>query len=236
MANPLTKKTSVVTGATSGIGAAIAEELLNAGANVVLAGRNEKKLIEKKNELNMDEKVLYVKTDMTKEEDVIHLKEETVKKFGNVDIYVNNAGVMKSSSVTNGAVTDWEQMIDTNIKGVLYGINSILPEMLENESGHIFNIASDLGFDVLERSTVYSATKFAVRAISMGLEKELAKTGVRISNVSPGMVETKLSSESPFDSQGKKLEPRDIGRAVVYAATQPDYVDVNEITIRTIWE
>src|SRR5699024_3775899 len=129
-----------------------------------------------------------------------------------------------------------EQMIDTNIKGVLYGINSILPEMLENESGHIFNIASDLGFDVLERSTVYSATKFAVRAISMGLEKELAKTGVRISNVSPGMVETKLSSESPFDSQGKKLEPRDIGRAVVYAATQPDYVDVNEITIRTIWE
>src|SRR5690625_7846534 len=106
---------SVVTGETSGIGAAIAEELLNAGANVVLAGRNEKKLIEKKNELNMDEKVLYVKTDMTKEEDVIHLKEETVKKFGNVDIYVNNAGVMKSSSVTIGAVTDWEQMIDTNI-------------------------------------------------------------------------------------------------------------------------
>jgi len=129
-----------------------------------------------------------------------------------------------------------EQMIDNNIKGVLYGINSILPEMLENEAGHIFNIASDLGFDVLERSTVYSATKFAVRAISMGLEKELAKTGVRISNVSPGMVETKLSSESPFDSQGKKLEPRDIGRAVVYAVTQPDYVDVNEITIRTIWE
>lgn len=215
MANPLTKKTAVVTGATSGIGAAIAEELLNAGANVVLAGRNEEKLIEKKNELNMDEKILYVKTDMTKEEDVIQLKKETINKFGNIDIYVNNAGVMKSSSVVNGAVTEWEQMIDTNIKGVLYGINSILPEMLENESGHIFNIASDLGFDVLERSTVYSATKFAVRVISMGLEKELAKTGVRISNVSPGMVETKLSSESPFDSRGKKLEPKDIGRAVV---------------------
>lgn len=97
---------------------------------------------------------------------------------------------MKSSSVI-----EWEQMIDTNIKGVLYGINSILPEMLENESGHIFNIASDLGFDVLERSTVYCATKFGVRAISMGLEKELAKTGVRISNVSPGMVETKLSQK-----------------------------------------
>src|SRR5699024_10797108 len=123
-----------------------------------------------------------------------------------------------------------EQMIDNYIKGVLYGINSILPEMLDNESGHICNIGSDFGFDVLECSYVYSATKFDVCAISMGLEKELAKTGVRISNVSPGMVETKLSSESPFDSQGKKSEPRDIGRAVLYAATQPDYVDVNEIT------
>src|SRR5699024_6090387 len=143
MANPLTKKTSVVTGATSGIGAAIAEELLNAGANVVLAGRNEKKLIEKKNELNMDEKVLNDKTDMTKEEDVINLIEETVKIFGYVDIYVNKVGVMMTACVINGAVRDGEQMIDTNIEGVLYSINSSLPDMLENVSGHIFNIASD---------------------------------------------------------------------------------------------
>src|SRR5699024_12822270 len=104
-----------------------------------------------------------------------------------------------------------EQMIDTNIKGVLYGINSILPEMLENESGHIFNIASALGFDVLERSTVYSATMFAVRAISLGLEKELARIGVGKSNVSLGMVETKLSSERPFDSQGSRLRASELG-------------------------
>src|SRR5690625_3572977 len=122
-----------------------------------------------------------------------------------------------------------EQMIDNNIKGELYGINSILPEMLENEAGHIFNIASDLGFDVLERSTVYSEIKFEGSDITMRLEKEHANTGVSIANVSLEIEETELSTESPFDRQGKKLEPIDKGRAVVYAVTQPDYEDVNEI-------
>src|SRR5699024_5233214 len=102
------------------------------------------------------------------------------------------------------------------------------------KSGHIVNIASDSGFEVIERLTVYCATKFAVRAISTGLEKELANTGVRTTNISPGMVETPLRSESPFEKDRKKLEPTDSANRVIYALTQPYYVNINEITVRPV--
>lgn len=234
MVEQLMGKTAVVTGASSGIGAAIVKELVGEGANVVLAARNEQKLAEIVADMDQKEKTLCVKADMTNQKDVDALAEHAKEAFGSVDIYVNNAGKMGSSSVLNGAVPDWDQMIDINIKGALYGIHSVLPDMLKKSSGHIVNIASDSGFEVTKRLTVYSATKFAVRAISTGLEKELANTGVRVSNISPGMVDTKLSSESPFDSDREKLDPADIARAVVYAVTQPDYVNVNEILVRPV--
>ncbi|GLY11661.1 hypothetical protein Bbad01_28770 [Bacillus badius] len=125
-------------------------------------------------------------------------------------------------------------MIDVNIKGVLYGIHAVLPSMLERSSGHIINIASVSGLEVTKMSTVYSATKYAVRAISAGLEKELARTGVRVTNISPGMVDTPLSSASGRSNDRKKLEAADIAKAVTYAAAQPDYVNVNEITVRPV--
>lgn len=234
MTKPLIGKTAVVTGASSGIGSAIAKELVKAGANVVLAARNEKKLEEIADFIKQKEKTLCVKADVTSQKDVNSLAARAKTAFGSVDIYVNNAGMMGSSRVLEGDVSNWEQMIDINIKGVLYGIHSVLPDMLKKGSGHIVNIASDSGFEVTERLTVYCATKFAVRAISTGLEKELAKTGVRVTNISPGMVETPLSSNSPFENDRKKLETTDIARAVVYAVTQPDYVNVNEILVRPV--
>lgn len=234
MTNQLNGKTAIVTGASSGIGTAIAKELVNAGANVVLAARNKEKLENIVSEIGEEEKLLCIQTDVTKQQDVDFLAQRAKQVFGRVDIYVNNAGKMGSSRVLEGDISDWEQMIDINIKGVLYGIHSVLPEMLERRSGHIVNIASDSGFEVIERLTVYSATKFAVRAISTGLEKELANTGVRTTNISPGMVDTPLSSESPFENDRKKLEPADIAKAVIYAVTQPDYVDINEITVRPV--
>lgn len=234
MAEQLVGKTAIVTGASSGIGTAIAKELSKEGANVVLAARNEEKLAKVATDIGLEARTLCVKTDVTKRADMEALAERAKATFGSVDIYVNNAGVMGSSSVVNGAVSDWEQMIDINIKGVLYGIHSVLPEMLERKSGHIVNIASDSGFEVIKRLTVYCGTKFAVRAISTGLEKELANTGVRVSSISPGMVDTPLSSESPFESDRKKLKPTDIARAVIYAVTQPDYVNVNEILVRPV--
>jgi NADP-dependent 3-hydroxy acid dehydrogenase YdfG len=124
-------------------------------------------------------------------------------------------------------------MIDVNIKGVLYGVHAVLPSMLNRSTGHIINIASVAGLEVSKTSTVYSATKYAVRAISMGLEKELAKTGVRITNISPVMVDTDLNSNYDWNDR-KMLDAVDIAKAVVYAITQPDYVNVNEITIRPV--
>lgn len=122
-----------------------------------------------------------------------------------IDIFVNNVGKMGSSRILEGNVEDWEQMIDINVKGVLYGINSVLPKMREEGRGHIVNIASDSGFEIIERLNVYCATKFALRAISIGLEKELSNTGVKATNISSGMVETPLSSECPFEEGRKNI-------------------------------
>lgn len=227
-------KVAIVTGASSGIGAAIAKKLVENGANVILAARNEEKLESIIKETNSSGQALAVKTNMTQRADVEALAKKTAEAFGPVDIYVNGAGVMGSSTVTDGDVEDWEIMIDLNIKGVLYGINSVLPAMKERGSGHIINIASESAHEVIPRCTVYCGTKFAVRAIAEGMEKELEQTGVRVTSVSPGMVDTPLSTNSPFEEGRKKLTPEDIANAVVYAATQPDYVNVNEILVRPV--
>lgn len=229
-------KTAIVTGASSGIGIGIAKELVLEGANVVLAARRIEKLVELQQEVEAlgKGKVLAVQTDVSNKEDVFELVRRSEETFQQVDILVNNAGQVLSGTVRSGKVEDWETMIDVNIKGVLYGIHAVLPSMLERKQGHIINIASVSGFEVTKTSTVYSATKFAVRAISMGLEKELAKTGVKVTNISPGMVEVERNKDRPWDSERKKLEPKDIAKAVIYAVTQPDYVNVNEITVRPV--
>lgn len=226
-------KTVIVTGASSGIGQGIARELAKEGINVVLAARRIEKLEELKSELeaNTEAKILSIQMDVTSEKDVRLVVEQTLEQFGQIDALVNNAGQMLNGQVRSGAVDEWENMIDVNVKGVLYGINAALPSMVEKGSGHIINVASVSGFEVTKRSTVYSATKFAVRAISMGLEKELAQTGVRVTNISPGMVETPLSTAI---TDRKKLEVKDIAQAVIYALSQPDYVNVNEITVRPV--
>ncbi|HIW11622.1 MAG TPA: SDR family oxidoreductase [Candidatus Salinicoccus stercoripullorum] len=230
----LKDKVAIVTGASSGIGAAIAKKLAENGANVILAARNEEKLGQVRKDIGHMDRTLAVKTDMTQRADVEELAEKAASEFGPVDIYVNGAGVMGSSTVIDGDVEDWEIMIDLNIKGVLYGINSVLPGMKERGRGHIINIASDAGYEVIPRCTVYCGTKFAVRAIATGMEKELEQSGVRVTSVSPGMVDTPLSTNSPFEEGRKKLEPEDIANAVVYAATQPDYVNVNEVLVRPV--
>lgn len=233
---PLQGKTAIITGSSGGIGARIAKELAKEGTNVVLAARNVEKLseIEKEIKEQKNGKVLTVQTDVTNKQHVEVLVNKAEEAFNHVDILVNNAGQMLSSTIRSGKVEEWEKMIDVNIKGVLYNIHSVLPSMLERSCGHIINIASVSGFEVTKVSTVYSATKFAVRAISAGLEKELAKTGVRVTNISPGMVDTNLTDQSSWNNERKKLEPKDIAKAVVYAVTQPDYVNVNEITVRPI--
>ncbi|ADI00201.1 SDR family oxidoreductase [Salisediminibacterium selenitireducens] len=231
----LTGKTAVITGGGTGIGAGIARALAKEGVNVVLAGRRVEKLAAIESEINKADqgKALVVKTDVTSRDDVEELAKRAEDTFGQVDIFVNNAGHMLSSTVTAGQVDDWETMIDVNIKGVLFGINAVLPAMVERSSGHIVNVGSVAGLEVSKKSTVYSATKYAVRAITSGLEKELAQTGVRVTNIAPGMVDTDLTSSNDFGGR-KKLETKDIAAAVVYALSQPDYVNVNEINVRPV--
>lgn len=226
-------KTAIVTGASSGIGRAIANRLAEEGINVVLVARREDKLIDLEKEINENSQVraLAVKADVSKRKEVETMVKKAEHELGSIDFYVNNAGLMLSAAVTSGQIDDWEQMIDVNIKGVLYGINAVTPVMIERKSGHIINIASVSGLEVTKKSTVYSATKFAVRAISTGLEKELAHTGVRMTNISPGMVDTSLARHN---TTRRKLEATDIANAVVYAITQPAYVNVNEITVRPV--
>ncbi|HDK3329261.1 TPA: SDR family oxidoreductase [Staphylococcus aureus] len=228
----LTDKVALVTGAGSGIGEAIATLLHEEGAKVVLAGRNKDKLQNVANQLAQDS-VKVVPTDVTKKEEVDELIKIAQQTFGGLDIVINSAGQMLSSKITDYQVDEWDSMIDVNIKGTLYTAQAALPTMLEHSSGHLINIASISGFEVTKSSTIYSATKAAVHTITQGLEKELAKTGVKVTSISPGMVDTAITAAyNPTDR--KKLEPQDIAEAVLYALTQPKHVNVNEITVRPV--
>ncbi|HAR6697360.1 TPA: SDR family oxidoreductase [Staphylococcus aureus] len=228
----LTDKIAVVTGAGSGIGEAIATLLHEEGVKVILAGRNKDKLQNVANQLAQDS-VKVVPTDVTKKEEVDELIKIAQQTFGGLDIVINSAGQMLSSKITDYQVDEWDSMIDVNIKGTLYTAQAALPTMLEQSSGHLINIASISGFEVTKSSTIYSATKAAVHTITQGLEKELAKTGVKVTSISPGMVDTAITAAyNPTDH--KKLEPQDIAEAVLYALTQPKHVNVNEITVRPV--
>ncbi|HDK8270871.1 TPA: SDR family oxidoreductase [Staphylococcus aureus] len=228
----LTDKVAVVTGAGSGIGEAIATLLHEEGVKVILAGRNKDKLQNVANQLAQDS-VKVVPTDVTKKEEVDELIKIAQQTFGGLDIVINSAGQMLSSKITDYQVDEWDSMIDVNIKGTLYTAQAALPTMLEQSSGHLINIASISGFEVTKSSTIYSATKAAVHTITQGLEKELAKTGVKVTSISPGMVDTAITAAyNPTDR--KKLEPQDIAEAVLYALTQPKHVNVNEITVRLV--
>lgn len=228
----LTDKVAVVTGAGSGIGEAIATLLHEEGVKVILAGRNKDKLQNVANQLAQDS-VKVVPTDVTKKEEVDELIKIAQQTFGGLDIVINSAGQMLSSKITDYQVDEWDSMIDVNIKGTLYTTQAALPNMLEQSSGHLINIASISGFEVTKSSTIYSATKAAVHTITQGLEKELAKTGVKVTSISPGMVDTAITAAyNPTDR--KKLEPQDIAEAVLYALTQPSHVNVNEITVRPV--
>ncbi|MGW7850053.1 SDR family oxidoreductase [Staphylococcus xylosus] len=231
----LKNKVAIVTGASSGIGASIAETLSQHGVKVVLTGRNETRLSDVAKQLreNSQSEIDTHIIDVTQKDEVAKLVKETENKFGRVDILVNSAGLMLSSAITDGDVEAWENMIDVNVKGTLYGINAVLPIFLNQSTGHIINIASISGFEVTKQSTLYSASKAAVHTITQGLEKELAKTGVRVTSISPGMVDTPLSGNTDWGSR-KKLDPQDIAEAVVYALQQPSHVNINEVTVRPV--
>jgi NADP-dependent 3-hydroxy acid dehydrogenase YdfG len=231
----LNGKVAVITGASSGIGAGIAQAFAQQQMNVVLGGRNEQRLKEVASSIQEDTQV-QVRTfvvDVTKNDEVNNLVNFAQEQFGKIDVLVNSAGQMLSSAVTDGDVDAWDTMLDVNVKGMLYGINAVLPKFLAQSSGHIINIASISGFEVTKQSTLYSMTKTAVHTLTQDLEKELAKTGVRATSISPGMVETSMTESTDWGGR-KKLEPKDIAEAAIYALQQPAHVNVNEVTVRPV--
>ncbi len=240
----LKDKVVIVTGASSGIGNATAKKLAEAGAKVVLAARREDELKKLKDDIESNGgQALTVITDVTKRDDVKNLAQQAKEKFGACDILINNAGIMPLSYMKNMHVDEWLKMVDVNINGVLHCLAEVLPQMVERESGHIINISSTAGREVMVGSAVYSATKFAVRALSDGLRQELsANQGIRVTCIEPGAVETELM-ESITDDELKEdfednfgdvdfLDSEDIANAIYYALSQPEGVNVNELQVR----
>ena len=219
------EKVAVVTGASSGIGEAIANKLSQQGASIVLVGRNEQRLNEIVQQLNNPAKV--VTADVTVKSNI----DDMLKAV--IDHFVNSAGQSLSSKITDYNVEQWDTMIDVNIKGTLHVLQATLPYLLKQSSGHIINLASVSGFEPTKTNAVYGATKAAIHAITQSLEKELARTGVKVTSISPGMVDTPMTEGTDFGER-KKLEAQNIADAVVYALTQPSHVNVNEVTIRPV--
>ena len=241
--NAISDKVVVITGASSGLGEATARLLAERGAKLVLGARR----LDRLEKLAVDitaagGEAIAVATDVAKRADVENLIKAAQTKFGRVDVLINNAGIMPMAAMAKLKVEEWERMIDINIKGVLYGIAAVLPGMRENKSGHIINLSSVAGLRVSAGvGTVYSATKFAVKAISEGLRAEVGPEGIRVTTLYPGAVASELVGGSSDAEAGAAMKafyeaneiPADsVARAVAYAIEQPANVSINEITLR----
>ncbi|MCE7055211.1 SDR family oxidoreductase [Algoriphagus sp. AGSA1] len=234
-------KVIAITGASSGIGEAIARHLAGLGAKVCLGARRVDELEKITHEISKNGgQAIYKKVDVTQSDEVKDFVEFIVGEFKTVDVFINNAGVMPLSMINAYKINEWHTMIDVNIKGVLHGIAAALPVFEEKDSGQFINITSVGDRWVGPTSAIYSATKFAVRAISEGLRQEVSEN-IRVTIIAPGATESELA-ESISDPELKKLAvekfrinllPAEaIARAVAFAVTQPADVDVNELVVR----
>ncbi len=238
----LKNKVAIITGASSGIGEATAHLLAEKGVKVVLAARRVEKLEALKNDIEKNGGTAeIVVTDVSHKVAVQHLADHTIDKFGKIDFLINNAGLMPLSFVKNLHIDEWEKMIDVNIKGVMYAVAAVLPNMRKNKYGHIINISSVAGKKVMPGSAVYSATKFAVRAFTEGLRMELSpQENIRATSIEPGAVATELTNTITDDEiqqfvdklkEMEMLTSEDIARAILYAVEQPQHVNIGELLI-----
>ncbi len=241
MSNNIEGKVVVITGASSGLGEAAARILCVEGASVVLGARRIDRLQSLVDELTRNGgKALAIATDVTQYDQVKKLVDTAVQSYGRIDVIINNAGLMPNSPLERLKIDDWNQMIDVNIKGVLYGIAAALPHMKEQKAGHIINVSSVAGHKVRPGNAVYAATKHAVRALSEGLRMEVKPYNIRTTIISPGAVATELPesvTEPDVAENVRKIYERAIpaesfARAVAFAISQPEDVDVNEILFR----
>ncbi|MBN1213665.1 MAG: SDR family oxidoreductase [candidate division Zixibacteria bacterium] len=235
--NSLRDKIVLVTGASAGIGEACARKFSEAGARLLLCARRLDRL--EKLAASLKTECYSFKLDIQKESEVQQAIASLPEKWQAVDILVNNAGLSQGlDKVQEAVLSDWNTMIDTNIKGLLYISRAIIPGMVERGRGHIINIGSIAGHEVYPGGSVYCATKHAVRALTKGMLIDLVETPVRVTSVDPGLVETEFSEvrfkgdreRSKTVYQGyKPLDGDDIAEACVWAASRPEHVNIAEI-------
>ncbi|ASN62161.1 SDR family oxidoreductase [Latilactobacillus curvatus] len=239
--NDIQNKVVVITGASSGIGKETATLLAAKGAKLVLAARRTSALAALT--AQYDTEVIYQQTDVTQLADMQALIELTIAKFGRIDVLFNNAGLMPVSMLRDGKVDEWEAMIDINIKGALYGIKYALPLMEQQKSGHIITTDSVAGHFTGEGLSVYSATKYAMRAVMEGLRVEEVGMGIKSTLISPGHAQTELASRisdpqlraAVLKSETETgLTATDVANAVMNAIDTPDNVGINEVILRSI--
>ena len=239
----LKDKVVFITGASAGIGRSCAAAFAGTGARLILAARRLQRLEELAAELKHKpgENILLLELDVRDQPAVERVVEGLPPEWSAIDILVNNAGLSRGlDKIYEGKLEDWEEMIDANIKGLLYVSRAIIPGMVKRGQGHIINIGSISGHEVYPGGGVYCATKFAVDALSRGMRLDLSGTGLRVTQVSPGMVETEFSLvrfRGDRERAGKvykgvtPLSPDDVADAIVYCATRPPHVNVSEIIV-----
>ncbi|MES2947990.1 MAG: SDR family oxidoreductase [Pseudomonadota bacterium] len=240
MTHGIENKVVVITGGSSGLGAETARHLVRAGAKVILGARRLDRLQALAKELGLGAES-FVQTDVTDYAQVQALVARAIATHGRIDVMLNNAGVMPLSPLEMLRVDEWDQTIDVNIKGVLYGIAAALPYMKAQKSGQFINVSSVAGHLVSAGGVVYSASKFAVRAISEGLRKEVKPYNIRSTLLSPGAVDTELPASTKAEGMAQAMQafyahnaiPADsFARCALFAMSQPDAVDINEILFR----
>jgi len=237
------RKIGLVTGATAGIGMAVAEILAKNGYNLIITGRRKELLDELKNELGVKYKsdVLALNFDIRDRQQTEDVIDHLPKSWENIDVLVNNAGLsLGLTPIQEGMVDDWDQMIDTNIKGLLYITRKVAPLMVKRGSGHIVNISSIAAREVYEGGNVYCATKHAVDALNKGMRIDLVKHNIKVTSISPGMVETEFSfvrfkgNKSRADKVYEGMTPLnagDVAEAVWFALSRPAHVNINDMLI-----
>ncbi|MBS0971181.1 SDR family oxidoreductase [Chimaeribacter arupi] len=234
-------KVIAITGASSGIGEATARLLAEKGARVIVGARRVDRLATLVDEIRSAGGEAWSQAlDVTRLEDMEAFVELAMRKFGRLDVIINNAGVMPLSPLSSRKVEEWNQMIDVNIRGVLHGIAAAQPVMEAQQCGHVINISSIGGLSVSPTAAVYCATKYAVRAISDGLRQE--SDTLRVTVIYPGVVESELANTITDETARQAMDtfrriaikPDAIARAVAYAIEQPDEVDVSELVVRPV--
>ena len=234
---------SLITGATSGIGKASAEIFAKNGYDLILTGRRKDRLKKLSDELKkkFKTKTLTLNFDVRKLKEVKENLSLLTGAWKKIDVLINNAGLASGlSAIQDGDIEDWEKMIDTNVKGLLYVTRHIAPLMIKNGKGHIINVASLAGKQAYPKGNVYCATKFAVDALSQSMRIDMLEHGIRVTNIAPGLVETEFSvvrfhgnaeRAKQTYSNIKPLAAEDIAEIIYWTASRPAHVNINDVVI-----